>query len=85
MMIIQTDKQSVSSLDLILVHSRDSLEVSGPSSSSSLSILSLERPSVLSEPGSGISTSRAGAFLLMIGHPSASPAKGVGLGMSTTE
>ena len=32
-----------------------------------------------------ISTSRAGSFLFMIGHPTASPAESVGFGMSSSE
>ena len=70
---------------MILVDPGDSLEVSGPAGASALAVLGLERPSVLSEPGSGVATSRAGAFLLMIGHPSASSAESVGLGMPATE
>jgi hypothetical protein len=70
---------------LILVDSGDGLEVSCPASSSSLSLLSLQRPSVLSESGGGVSTSGAGAFLLVVGHPSTSSAESVGFSMAFTE
>lgn len=77
--------QSVSALDLILIHSRDGLEVSSPARSRSLPILGLQRPSVLSQPGRGVATGRTGALLLMVGHAAATTAESVGLGVALTE
>ena len=59
---------------MVLVDPGDGLEISGPAGASSLAVLGLERPSVLSESGSGVAAGGAGALLFMVRHPAASSA-----------
>lgn len=70
---------------MVLVDPGDGLEISGPAGASSLAVLGLERPSVLSESGSGVAAGGAGALLFMVRHPAASSAESVGFSMPTTE
>ncbi len=70
---------------MILVHARDGLEVASAACASALSVLSLEGPSVFPKTGCGVATGRACAFLLVVGHATATPAKSVSLSVTLSE
>ena len=70
---------------MVLVDTSDGLEVAGTACSSALPVLGLQRPSVLSETGSGIAASRTGALLLVVRHASAASAESVSLGVALTK